>query len=334
MACLPLCISFYSALHSKAENVKRCLFVKSPSDSFIIRWGFQDICDHVFDPYTKKHVWSTTDKPGGVTFDPFVVKPGDIVFVRNMKRFFATMHPYIKHPYCIVTHGERRDTCSGSDLKFLADKKIIAWFSIHPCKFGHKKFFPLPLGIKQEKRFFIEKALMNSFFSKLRTEKPKNKLLYLNFEDKKNPERKALRAFFSAEPYCTIRSTPLSFENYLEEMAEHKFALSPRGWGPDCYRTWEALYVGTIPIVRRGQAGELRFNRRSKGGSQLDRLYEDLPILVIDEWEEITEEFLHKKYDEILSKNYATEKLFLEYWYDVIKKVQSDFREKGIYPQG
>ena len=45
-------------------------------------------------------------------------------------------------------------------------------------------------------------------------------------------------------------------------MAKAKFALSPGGTGPDTYRTWEALLVGTIPIVKT---------------SQLDNLYSDLP---------------------------------------------------------
>ena len=86
-------------------------------------------------------------------------------------------------------------------------------------------------------------------------------------------------------------------------MAHYKFALSPRGWGPDCYRTWEALLVGTIPIVRRCQFdmylvrsddvvdSGMKCTITSPAGGELDKLYQDLPVLIIDNWEELTDEF-------------------------------------------
>ena len=37
---------------------------------------------------------------------------------------------------------------------------------------------------------------------------------------------------------------------YLMTLGSHKFVLSPRGNGLDAHRTWEAMLVGAIPIVR------------------------------------------------------------------------------------
>jgi len=56
---------------------------------------------------------------------------------------------------------------------------------------------------------------------------------------------------------------------------EFAFEVSPRGNGLDCFRTWEALLLGTIPIVRR---------------STLEPLFraEALPVVVVDSWAEIT----------------------------------------------
>ena len=45
--------------------------------------------------------------------------------------------------------------------------------------------------------------------------------------------------------------------------------MSPQGNGLDCHRTWEALILKTIPIVRT---------------SSLDPLYEGLPVVVVHEW--------------------------------------------------
>jgi hypothetical protein len=33
-------------------------------------------------------------------------------------------------------------------------------------------------------------------------------------------------------------------------MASHRFVVSPPGNGIDCHRTWESLYLGSIPIVK------------------------------------------------------------------------------------
>ena len=41
----------------------------------------------------------------------------------------------------------------------------------------------------------------------------------------------------------------LPFEEFLLMMASHKCVLSPPGRGHDCFRTWQALCVGTVPLV-------------------------------------------------------------------------------------
>ncbi|CAJ1454318.1 unnamed protein product [Effrenium voratum] len=46
-----------------------------------------------------------------------------------------------------------------------------------------------------------------------------------------------------------VVKTRLSFEAFLQLLAEHRAVLSPPGRGHDCYRTWQALAVGTAPLV-------------------------------------------------------------------------------------
>ena len=70
-------------------------------------------------------------------------------------------------------------------------------------------------------------------------------------------------------------------------MKDYKFILSPPGVGEDTHRTWEALYVGCIPIVR---------------SSNLNELYKDLPVLIVDDWNIITKDFLESEYKNIQKK--------------------------------
>lgn len=58
-----------------------------------------------------------------------------------------------------------------------------------------------------------------------------------------------------------------------KNMTQYAFVLSPFGNGMDCHRTWEALLCGCIPIVRSNVFKEL---------------FEDLPVLIVDKWEDIT----------------------------------------------
>jgi hypothetical protein len=55
--------------------------------------------------------------------------------------------------------------------------------------------------------------------------------------------------------------------------ANYAFEISPRGNGLDCHRSWEALLLRTIPIVRT---------------SSLDPVYEGLPVAIVSDWDEVT----------------------------------------------
>ena len=62
-------------------------------------------------------------------------------------------------------------------------------------------------------------------------------------------------------------------------MSNFCFVVSPFGHGFDCIRTFEALCLGCIVIMKK---------------SFLDVIYEDLPVLLVDEWTDINESLLNK----------------------------------------
>ena len=290
---------------------KNVQYYGEASDDFVIRWAFQEFCDFVFDPRTDQYVWPTKSK-GGVTFDPTQVQAGDVVFVRDIPLFFEKKHPFIAHPYIIVTHGEHLDAMKSYHAKYLDEEKVIAWFGIHASKkVAHPKYFQIPIGVVQQPENHRKRGRLNDLFKSLRAHAEKKHLLYMNFADAGKPERVKVRSLFIDKPF-TKRGKRQGFHSYLKEMASCKFTLSPKGLGPDCYRTWEALLVGSIPIVRT---------------SQLDPLYEGLPVLIIDRWEDINEEFLHKKYEEICGQQYDIKRLYMEYWLSKIDAVRHDFLE-------
>ena len=86
--------------------------------------------------------------------------------------------------------------------------------------------------------------------------------------------------------------------------AKFAFTLSPFGNGLDCHRTWEALLLGTIPIVMR---------------SSLDPLFEDLPVVIVDQWSEVTAQRLANELDRIAVTRFNFSRLELAYWVAKIK---------------
>jgi len=90
-------------------------------------------------------------------------------------------------------------------------------------------------------------------------------------------------------------------EAFFGELKKHRFVLSPPGNGLDTHATWEALLCGCIPIVPR---------------SGLDRVFEDLPVWLVDNWEEVTDASVKEKEEYFLAgnKKYKWEKLYQSYW--------------------
>lgn len=83
------------------------------------------------------------------------------------------------------------------------------------------------------------------------------------------------------------------------------FTISPLGNGLDCHRTWEALALGTVPIVRT---------------SPLDPLYAGLPVVIVNEWSQVTPAFLADQRDAMLHQRFDYSRLLGQYWLDELRR--------------
>lgn len=294
----------------QAENLfteHSSLYYGTYSDTFVQRWGIQERTHFSYDPRLEAF---PTDPERVAIFDPAAVKEGDIIFVRDVSAFMKVLHPQIKSHYIMVTAGDYKDAMKSQFLTYLDEELIIAWFCVHPCPRSHPKYHWLPLGIFQQREFYTKRRQLNKLFSLWRTA-PKEKLLYCNFglRTHSKPERDEIYDRFSKADFCTI-GPKVPFLEYMKVMSEFKFTLSPRGVAPDTYRTWEALLVGCIPVLE---------------SCYLDELYADLPVLIVDDWSKVTRDFLEEEYKKIIAKKYNIEKLYMEYWWNKIETVRTQF---------
>lgn len=103
---------------------------------------------------------------------------------------------------------------------------------------------------------------------------------------------------------CFFQPEPKPMVDTWEMQSQYQFVLSPHGAGLDCHRTWEALLLGCIPIVKT---------------AKINDLFEDLPVIAVNEWEEINQHFLKSAAQEMAQKSYQLEKLATSYWKSKIK---------------
>ncbi len=276
---------------------------------FISGDNFRSVCDHIFD---ETHPWLDTE----------FIKEGDAIFVSGhyIDDFIGIYSTHIKHPYILITHNSDRSMPSGSTVNqdylaspnlhyFLDDEKLFLWFAQN-VDMAHPKLIHIPIGIEN---IHWGHNYVHSITEICNRQPgiPKNRLLSANFSVATNkPGRQCVYDWFKNKPFCFFPGQK-NIRDYLIDVAQSKFILSPPGNGLDCHRTWEALYVGTIPIVQ---------------SSTLDPLFEDLPVAIVPKWADVTEEFLNKKYAEMTNTSYNLEKLYFPYWVNLIKVCQTRCR--------
>lgn len=265
---------------------------RTPSAPYITGDGFRLHCKFIIEK-------------GRHELDCSEVKEGDTIFVQTeyLWRFFQELHPRIRKRYILVTHNSDI-AIPGPFVPYLLHPKIIAWFGQNVEGYCHPKLHPIPIGLENRQYSNGDPKVMDAASEKFFSV-PKTVLLYNNFSLHTFPtERGKVYEIFKDKPYCVTASRKPYIE-YLRDLAGSKFVLCPRGNGLDCHRVWESLYMGAIPVVK---------------SSASDSLFDNLPVLIIDDWNQLTEEFLHQKYEEFSSKEYAFDNLTLGYWLKMIDK--------------
>lgn len=246
------------------------------------------------------------------TVDQNKVQAGDIVFVISNKlgEFFEKYHPRIRQPYILINHNED-DDAPGKYAKYLDDPMLYAWFAQNIDRPETAKLHAIPIGIENESVGHNYPTIINELLPTITTTK-RDILAYGTFTVANCPnERGYVKSLFENQPFCYFEKERVPVHTFLEHIVRSKFVFSPRGIGQDCFRTWEALYLGCIPIVK---------------STALNPLYQDLPVLVVDDWRQVTQEFLAREYERISHGTYKMEKLTFQYWWDKIAKCQARCR--------
>lgn len=259
-----------------------------PSTPFITGDTFRFFSDHAYDELD-------------TSLDPGQIQPGNTIFVKTdyLGDFFQKIHPHIAHPYILISHNSDHPA-PDKYAEFLKDDKLLAWFAQNYDGYPSPKMHPIPIGLANSH------WKHGNFEEILKTKKKKFlkwHLAYLNITTQTfSEERKKVVDLFKTQSYCLKKKTR-NYRTFLNDIASSCFIISPRGNGLDTHRFWEALYMGSIPIVK---------------SSSLDPLYKKFPVLIVSNWEKVTQKLLKKNISYHSQKKDLSEKLFIYYWLDQI----------------
>ena len=252
-------------------------------------------------------------------------------FAKKLKEYSKKIH----YKFILVS-GDSDDTCPDDlfedkiDFKnFIENDKIIHWYSQNCILKTHPKLTQLPIGlafiilydenIKEEAAKIISPIKQELFL--IQTHKDalpfwkRERKCYINFNSIFNYSRSK----YGYDRYEALHKIPnnivfsekniVSKEITFVNQSKYAFVVSPFGNGLDTHRTWEALVLGCIPIVKT---------------SPLDSLYTNLPVLIISDWNNINAELLENTINDFKEKHekgkFNYDKLLLKYWVDKINE--------------
>lgn len=148
------------------------------------------------------------------------------------------------------------------------------------------KVKPIPIGLENLK--LMRNGVISDYQKLIRLGLPRfeNRGIQILscFSDATNPElRSEARQYFLNQNNTFTPSEFLTPRSYRKLLTNSKFVVSPPGNGDDCHRTWEAVYLGAVPIVLSSHWPFADYA---------------LPVMVVDSWSEVKDR-LHDTFEPI-----------------------------------
>ena len=233
-----------------------------------------------------------------------------------LERFALEYAPGIEFPYTLVAGDSDREVsealCASPYINSIIESDwLVRWFAQNlTC--NHPKLFHLPIGldyhtVHEQPFHWGLKALSPvaqefSLLEILQRSSPIRERYFAaycnwHFSLDRGDRGECLKKLNKEVCYFEEHRVPRSATWHRQ--SEFMFVISPFGAGLDCHRTWEALVLGLIPIVLR---------------SPLSKLFDDLPVLQVDDWSEITKDLLLQTFNDFSTKAFNFATLFLASW--------------------
>jgi hypothetical protein len=244
-----------------------------------------------------------------------------IIFVdtTDLDNFFKKIHARISVNYILIT-GDSDAPCPLQISRlharllngiFAGKTRIIHWFAMN-CDLGDNEewkksniFSCIPQGIDQfpSQRYYMQLASRKDD-SIYNTELKTNDYWLLTSFTLQHATN-IRKSLWDLSCHGRLKNISKCLDQVIDQcryyihMGRSRFVFSPPGTGMDCYRTWETLYLGSIPIVLN---------------SSINSIFRNLPVLIVNNYEEINLELLKNVYNNMTKEKYDYRRLYKGYW--------------------
>ena len=245
---------------------------------------FQDLCETQISKIEHKQFESNMDSIDIDNFDFTDFDNSELVYcnvglVNETKPVLAESKLYeklqqFKNPFKLILHN--------ADNSF--EKEHLKYFNIPKCK----KVYSQNVNVVDSRVEFLPIGIANHFWKwgksqivdeVIQEEIDKTDFVYAWFQERDN--RVDCYDNVRREGIPIVKS--MEYKDYLRKLKTYKYCISPEGNGIDCYRTWEALYMKTIPICKRSVL--------------VEHFAKTFPIYIVDDWKDLDVKDLEKRYD-------------------------------------
>jgi hypothetical protein len=210
------------------------------------------------------------------------------------------------------------------NLNILFQHPSINKIFVENLDYACPKTFPIPLGINANRC-----PTESEYFLKYENINPKKPLKFTNFNlvrydsiqwSERHYVNKLCTDYWSehyVETHTKDKLKPLTHESYLKLLSEYMFTVCVHGGGLDPNpKLWEALLVGTIPIIRENKPHT--------------DIYTDLdfPVVIVKDWHNKTITLQELKgwrnkyyhyFTDINKRKDMLYKLSADYWIDYVR---------------
>ena len=206
------------------------------------------------------------------------VKPQDKSYVNSLMKESDLLNLCSQFPdkkFIIFTNLE--DTPIDD---FIFDKipdNVLSINAVNALSFGGK-VNPIPYGIQRKLNVDDNRSeILLSFMST--QENTIENLLYVNHSVNTNSkERGGINELFSNNSWVKVEDKRVDYHTFLSDLQKSKFMICPEGNAVDCHRNWEVLYMRRVPVIKKN--------------AYLEYLLRDYPVLFVNDYAEVTEEYL------------------------------------------
>lgn len=171
------------------------------------------------------------------------------------------------------------------------------------------KVFALPIGLENaslDKNGRLSLFLDIPFYS----DEARPRRVLSSFHEQTNPLLRGEARRVLEESRFGHDGVKWKRQEYRDEVIRSKFVISPPGNGADTHRTWEAIYLGAVPVVMQGHLAP--------------SLIRELPILAVESYRDfvqLSDETLDELYVDISRK--PVTRALASYWAGEILKLTS-----------